>query len=128
MEIYKDFIKSLFPESIYNSPKVSSVIRKWKHFVQTGNVLTILLGNDLDVDLWSCPSYGIRTYTSKCQKSMSRVIPSKIVKTLLVLTKCFHFLLWHLNFNWKYTSPQYLHDLPGLLSIRIHVSQRDKML
>ena len=34
---------------------VNQVIRKWKHFVRTGNVLTILLGNNLNLDLWPWP-------------------------------------------------------------------------
>ena len=32
--------------------------RKWKHFVGTGNVLTILLGNELNCDLWPWPLQG----------------------------------------------------------------------
>ena len=31
------------------------VRRKWKHFVQTRNILTILLGNYLNIDLWPWP-------------------------------------------------------------------------
>ncbi len=67
-------------------PKDSGFVleRKWKHSVRTGNVLTLLLGNDLYLDLlpWTCSSLRSR--------STSRSLHSKIVKTFLVRTCCFH--------------------------------------
>ncbi len=63
--------------------------RKWKHFVQMRKVLTLLLCNYLDVDLWSWPWY----HTGKDHGQRSRSLHSKIFKTFLVCTKFFHLLL-----------------------------------
>ncbi len=88
--------------------------RKWKHFVRSGNVLTILQGNDLNLDLWPWPCGKSRSsiwltfdpnirvcindirvlvsYQGQGQRSTQRSLHSKIVKTFLVLTFCFHSL------------------------------------
>ncbi len=98
--------------------------RKRNHFVGTCNVLTILLGNDLNLDLWPWPCCKSRSplwatfdpniylingltydliigvcindicvlvpYQGQGQRSTSRSLHSKIVKTFLVLTFRFH--------------------------------------
>ena len=61
--------------------------RLWKQNVRTRNILTILLCNDLDLDVWPWPWYGTRRHM------LSRSIHSEIVKTFLVRTKCFPFLI-----------------------------------
>ncbi len=113
------FHLALFKHNLYSK----YIKRKWKHFVRSGNVLTILQGNDLSLDLrpWPCgksrssiwltcdPNIrllgpivsfvyihdmcALIPYQGQGQRSMSRSLPSKIVITLPVLTKCFHFLL-----------------------------------
>ncbi len=88
---------------------VNQVIRKWKHFVRTGNVLTILLGNNLNLDLWPWPCNKISywrqgvlvPHQGQSQRSTLRSLPSKIVKTFPFRTKCFHFLTINWTFWWK---------------------------
>ncbi len=45
-------------------------------------------------------------YQGQGQRSMSRSLPSKIVKTLPVLTKCFHFLFTSDLFEEKIHKPR----------------------
>ncbi len=47
-------------------------LRKWKHFAPTGNTLTILLGNKLNLDLWPWPCSKSRSSLwSKCDLNLS---------------------------------------------------------
>ena len=72
--------------------------RSWKRNVKTRNVLTILLCNDLDVDLWPWPWYGTRTYFYHKVKVRGQDLdhyPAKLLKHYRFVQNVFTFFLIH---------------------------------
>ena len=56
--------------------------------------MTLMLTIDLDLNVEQRHICPLIPYQGQDQRSMPRSLPSQIVKTLPVLTKCFHFLYY----------------------------------
>ncbi len=78
----------------YKSFQWPSIQILWKQNVRTGNVSSFCMSNEITYDLWTWPRYEMRSLLLQCQGQRSRFnsLPSKIIETFPVHTKCFRFM------------------------------------